>query len=306
MLRNVLPKWFFGLSATVILLANTIVCGIVVFVLGLVKLCLPFRAISHILHAAYGMWCKGNRLGLQVGCGQIDVNVPAQVKQQGWYLLVSNHISWLDIVVLSAVDALPAPKFFLKDELKYIPFIGTGAWAMGMPFMKRATKAQVAKDPKLKGLDVARTKRSCHNFRRHPTTVINFAEGTRFTPSKKQQQNSDYQHLLKPKAGGTAFALEVLAEQLDGLLNCTLVYQAQGQHICRSFILGQLQSVHVEIDISDISAIPQGSYQFDKEYRVAFQNYLNALWYDKDEQITRHILEYDNLSTQTSKETAPL
>ncbi|NOU52924.1 acyltransferase [Pseudoalteromonas sp. JBTF-M23] len=306
MLRNFLPNWFFGLCATLVLFVNTIVCGLVVFILGLVKLCLPINAVSHLLHIAYGTWCKGNRLGLMIGCEDLNIDVPEQVRQQGWYLLVSNHISWLDIVVLSGVEALPAPKFFLKDELKYIPFIGTGAWAMGMPFMKRASKAQIAKNPKLKGLDVERTKRSCGNFRRHPTTVINFAEGTRFTPQKQRKQSSEYQHLLKPKAGGTAFALEVLNEQLDGLLNTTLVYQAQGQHICRSFMLGQLQSIHVAIELYDMNSVPQGSYQLDKDYRIRFQNFLNAIWHTKDGQITQQMLEHSKMDTQPSKETAPL
>ncbi|MBD1583583.1 acetyltransferase [Pseudoalteromonas sp. S16_S37] len=306
MLRNVLPNWFFGCCATLVLLVNTIICGFIVFALGLVKLCIPINAVSHLLHIAYGMWCKGNRLGLEIGCESLNIVVPEQVKQQGWYLLVANHISWLDIVVLSAVEALPAPKFFLKDELKYIPFIGTGAWAMGMPFMKRASKAQIANNPKLKGLDVERTKQSCRNFRRHPTTVINFAEGTRFTPQKQYKQGSEYQHLLKPKAGGTAFALEVLNEQLDGLLSTTLVYQALDQHICRSFMLGQLHSIHVAIELYDMHCVPQGSYQLDKEYRIRFQNFLNALWHAKDEQITQQLHEHSKMGPQTSKETAPL
>ncbi|WP_105169351.1 acetyltransferase [Pseudoalteromonas sp. T1lg23B] len=306
MLRNVLPNWFFGLSATLILLVNTLVCGVVVFALGLVKLILPIRAVSELLHLAYGLWCQGNKLALQVGCEQINVNIPAEVKQQGWYLLVANHISWLDIVVLSANQALPAPKFFLKDELKYVPFIGTGAWAMGMPFMKRASKAQVAKNPKLKGLDVARTKHSCRNFRQHPTTVINFAEGTRFTKIKQHKQQSTFSHLLKPKAGGTAFALEVLGEQLDGLLNTTIMYQSKNEHICRSFMLGQLQSVHVDIALIDIASVPQGCYQQDKQYRVVFQNYLNTLWQNKDKQLSQLYLHYEKKNAVVNKETAPL
>ena len=306
MLRNVLPDWFFGLCATIILLLNTAICGVVVFLLGLVKVCLPFKLISNILHLAYRLWCKGNKLGLAIGCATLNLSVPSTVRQHGWYLLVSNHISWLDIVVLSAIDALPAPKFFLKDELKYIPLIGTGAWAMGMPFMKRASKSQIAKNPKLKGLDVARTKQSCRNFRQHPTTVINFAEGTRFTPAKQRKQNSEYQYLLKPKAGGTAFALEVLAEQLDGLLNTTLVYQAQDQHICRCFMLGKLQRIDVDIELLDIQSVPQGSYQIDKAYRTQFQDYLNTLWRSKDERIAQHRPSKKPLSAQANEETAPL
>jgi hypothetical protein len=37
---------------------------------------------------------------------------------------------------------------------------------------------------------------------------MNFVEGTRFTPAKHAAQRSPYKHLLKPKAGGLAMALQ--------------------------------------------------------------------------------------------------
>ena len=175
-----------------------------------------------------GDGAKGIVLLLWLGCPNIEINIKGNVNRDSWYLLISNHMSWLDIVVLSAIDVLPAPKFFLKDELKYVPFIGTGAWAMGMPFMKRV-KAQLAKNPKLKGLDVERTKRSCRDFRNHPTTIINFVEGTRFTPQKHTKAEQSVYLFFKPKAGGIAFALEVLGEQFDALLNTSIIYQGEGR-----------------------------------------------------------------------------
>ncbi|MFC3033631.1 acetyltransferase [Pseudoalteromonas fenneropenaei] len=282
MLKRILPNWFVGVVATLVLLANTLIWGTVVLLFGIVKLVLPLKPISNALHFGYYQWCRGNALGLRIGCGKIHVEVDGQVSKQGWYLLMANHLSWLDIVVLSAVDVLPAPKFFLKDELKYVPFIGSGAWALGMPFMKRATKAQIAKNPKLKGLDVERTKASCKAFRDYPTTIINFVEGTRFTARKHSQQNSPFRHLLKPKAGGVAFALEVLASQLDGILNTTLIYDTPDQHICRSFMQGRLNGVRVAIAQRTMDSVPVGNYQLDKEYRVQFQHYVNSLWQEKD------------------------
>ncbi|MEJ6474294.1 acetyltransferase [Pseudoalteromonas piscicida] len=288
MLKQILPKWFLGLSASAWLLVNTFVCGLLVLLFGIVKLLIPVKFISTALHFFYGMWCKGNYVGLRIACNKIRLSLPKELHSQGWYLLISNHLSWLDIVVLSAMDVLPAPKFFLKDELKYVPFIGTGAWAMGMPFMKRASKAQIAKNPKLKGMDVERTKASCRNFRDHPTTVINFVEGTRHTKAKHQHQKSPFQYLLKPKAGGVAFALEVLSEQLDGMLNATLAYELEGEHICRAFILGRLAAIDVKIDYIAMADIPLGNYQADKAYRVEFQSFMNEVWQRKDCQLEAH------------------
>lgn len=302
MLKKWLPNWLNGLIVGCVLFANLIIFGALVLTLGLVKLVLPIPVVSKLLHSAYKGWCKGNRLGLWLGCNNIKVNISGEVNANSWYLLISNHISWLDIAVLSSLDALPAPKFFLKDELKYVPFIGTGAWAMGMPFMKLVTKAQLAKNPNLKGLDVERTKRSCRNFRHHPTTIVNFVEGTRFTAQKHQHQQSPFQHLLKPKAGGTAFALEVLNEQFDAMLNTSLVYSGKSDHVCRNILKGELESIHITIEVMPINTQMIGSYQTDKAFRAQFQQCLNNLWTVKDKQLSAIHIQQASTELTPSKE----
>ena len=149
MLKKWLPNWLNGLIVGCVLFSNVMLFGSLVFVLGLIKLLLPLSVVNSLLHSAYRGWCNGNRFGLWLGCPNIVVDISGDLNSKSWYLLICNHTSWLDITVLSSLHALPAPKFFLKDELKYVPFIGTGAWAMGMPFMKRVSKAQLAKKPKI-------------------------------------------------------------------------------------------------------------------------------------------------------------
>ena len=302
MLKKWLPNWLNGLIVGCVLFANLIIFGALVLTLGLIKLVLPIPVVSKLLHGAYKGWCKGNRLGLWLGCNDIKVNISGEVNANSWYLLISNHISWLDIAVLSSLNALPAPKFFLKDELKYVPFIGTGAWAMGMPFMKRVSKAQLAKNPSLKGLDVERTKRSCRNFRHHPTTIVNFVEGTRFTAQKHKHQQSPFQHLLKPKAGGTAFALEVLNEQFDAMLNTSLVYSGKSDHVCRNILKGELESINITIEVMPINTQMIGSYQTDQTFRAEFQQYLNNLWTIKDKQLSAIHIQQASTELTPSKE----
>jgi len=288
MLKQLLPKWVNGLLVGSVLILNVIVWGVIVLTLGLVKLLLPLAVVSNLLNVAYQGWCGGNRFALWLSNAKITTSVSGELNSEGWYLLMSNHISWLDIVVLSGLKVLPAPKFFLKDELKYVPLIGSGAWAMGMPFMKRVSKAQLAKNPKLRGLDVARTKRSCKDFRKYPTTIINFVEGTRFTTEKHQKQQSPFKYLLKPKAGGAAFALEVLGGQFDALLNTTLVYKSAGSHICANLLLGRLESINVSIEVQAIRATMIGNYQHDISFRTSFQQHLNQVWQQKDSQLVAH------------------
>ncbi|MFY8275305.1 acetyltransferase [Pseudoalteromonas sp. SSDWG2] len=287
MLKRLLPKWLAGALATLLAMANTLVWGVIVFLLGLVKIIAPIRPVTLLLHWAYNGWRIGNRWALRIGCGEIKVQFSGDVDKDAWYLLIANHLSWLDIVVLSAVTDLPAPKFFLKDELKYVPFIGSGAWAMGMPFMKRASKEQIAKNPKLKGMDVERTKKSCHNFKDYPSCIVNFVEGSRFTAHKHQRQQSPFTHLLKPKAGGIAFALQVLGEQFDGLLNATICYNSKSAHICRDFMTGQLSSIELLVEVKEIAPQMLGDYQHDKQFRVEFQRLLNDVWYEKDQLIAK-------------------
>ncbi len=57
-----------------------------------------------------------------------------------------------------------------------------------------------------------------------PTTVINFVEGTRFTPSKAKQHSSVYRHLMPPKAAGLSLALAGLGDQFEKIVNVTLDY----------------------------------------------------------------------------------
>lgn len=306
MLKHVLPNWFVGLVASLFLIANTVLWGTLIVLLGVIKLVISLNAITALLNWSYRNWCRGNAIALNLGCERVEVKIGENVSNQGWYLLISNHLSWLDIVVLSALGKLPAPKFFLKDELKYVPIIGSGAWALGMPFMKRATKAQIAKNPKLKGMDVARTKASCIAFKDSPTTIINFVEGTRFTKTKHAKQSSPFRHLLKPKAGGVAFALEVLSEQLDGLLNTTLVYDTPDSHIFRSFVLGRLKGIVVDIELHDMAMIPQGNYQEDKTYRVEFQQFMNTLWQAKDARIGSYEPKLQFKAVTLSEEIHPL
>jgi len=302
MLKKWLPNWLNGFIVGCVLSLNLIVLGTLVLLLGLVKLLLPFRVVNTLLHWAYRGWCNGNRLGLWLGCDDIKIDISGDVNSKGWYLLICNHMSWLDITVLSSLNILPAPKFFLKDELKYVPFIGTGAWAMGMPFMKRVSKAKLAKNPKLKGLDVERTKQSCRNFRHYPTTIINFVEGTRYTRQKHAKQQSPFKHLLKPKAGGIAFALEVLAEQFDAMLNTSLVYQGKTDHVCRNLLKGELDSIYISIEVVEINEQMQGSYQTDDEFKVNFQEYINQLWVAKDAQLATLYAQHNKPTPILSKE----
>src|SRR5690606_19253545 len=113
-----------------------------------------------------------------------------------------------------------------------------------------------------------------------------YLEGTRFTPAKQAAQGSPYQHLLKPKAGGVAFVLAALGEQLDAILDVTLVYPEGRIPGFWKLISGQLPRVIVDIRTRELDpALWQGDYQNDPLFRQFVQGWVSGLWAEKDARI---------------------
>lgn len=118
--------------------------------------------------------------------------------------------------------------------------------------MKRYSKAFLEKHPELKGKDLEITKAACELFKRQPVTVVNYLEGTRFTEAKRQEQQSPYRYLLKPKAGGVAFVLAALGEQLDALLDVTIVYPGNKAPGFWDLLNGSISRVIIDIQVREL------------------------------------------------------
>ena len=56
-------------------------------------------------------------------------------------IVVSNHVEWTDFYMIQelAIGAgmLGRCRWFAKQQLKWVPFLGWGLWAMGMPLVSR-------------------------------------------------------------------------------------------------------------------------------------------------------------------------
>lgn len=56
-------------------------------------------------------------------------------------LVIANHVSWTDFYLIQhlAIRAgmLGRCRWFAKQQLKWVPFLGWGLWAMGMPLISR-------------------------------------------------------------------------------------------------------------------------------------------------------------------------
>ena len=271
----------------------TIICSVPIIVAGLIKLLVPipavWRSISVFCNFMIYCWCEGLALLLHLNPWlKWDVQGLEGLNKKNWYLLISNHHSWADIVVLCVLfrKHIPMNKYFLKQQLAWVPFIGLACWALDMPFMRRYSRSYLIRHPERRGKDVETTRRSCEKFRAHPTTIVNFVEGSRFTEEKKRETRSPYHNLLPPKAAGIAMALNVLGSQFDKLLNVTLCYPDNHTRPFYDMLSGRLTRIVVRINLVPIGEELHGDYVNDKNFKRGFQRWLNGLWEEKDRQLT--------------------
>lgn len=238
------------------------------------------------------MWCWCQSLALLLKFNrhlQWDIEGLNSLNKRSWYLLIANHRSWADIVILCVLfrNHIPMNKYFLKQTLAWIPFVGLACWALDMPFMKRYTRSYLLKHPELKGKDIATARRSCEKFKLRPATIVNFVEGSRFTHSKQIKTRSPYHHLLPAKAAGIASSLQVLGSQFDRILNVTLLYPDNQQAPFLDMLSGNMKRIIVRIEIQPIDDSVRGDYFNDKMFKRQFQLWLNQLWQEKDRLIER-------------------
>lgn len=287
-----LPALVKGILASLLLAINTLFWCALLFALALLKLVLPFRAVRQAIDPALNTiataWIACNSAWMRLTQKtRWDVQGVAELPYQGWYLVNCNHQSWVDIFVLQHVmnRRIPMLKFFLKQQLIYVPVIGLAWWALDFPFMRRHGKAALRKNPDLRRQDRETTRRACQKFARVPTSVMNFAEGTRFTPAKHQSSASPYRHLLKPKAGALALALNAMGDQFHAMIDVTIVYP-DGAPTFWQFLCGRTPRVIVRARQLPIPAeFCTGDYEDDPEFRGRFHRWLAGIWEEKDAQI---------------------
>jgi 1-acyl-sn-glycerol-3-phosphate acyltransferase len=289
-----IPAPLRGIISALLLTLNTLFWCLPLFALILLKLVLPFVAMQkHLLNGLHWvaeswMACNGRWMDF---AGRIhwDICGLENLQRDKSYLLISNHQSWVDIMALLYPLNRHAPfyKFFLKQNLFWVPILGLAWWALEYPFMKRYSKEYLSKYPEKQGQDLTTTRAACERYKDSPVTVINYVEGTRFTPAKHAQQQSPYRHLLKPRAGGVALVLDAMGEQLDGIVNATLAYPG-GRPTFWQLMCGQIGRISLYIELLEVPGqFLDRSYSADAAYREEFQTWINQVWQAKDELLSQ-------------------
>ena len=291
-LIRVLPPVVLGTLSLILLALNTLFWSVPLFTFSAIKLLIPVTAVRQridpVLNWVATRWIGCNNVW--IGLLQREpwsVEGASNLRYAGWYLVNCNHRSWVDIFVLQRVlnRRIPLLKFFLKQQLIYVPVIGLAWWALDFPFMRRHSKAALRKHPERRNQDRETARRACAKFAKVPTSVMNFAEGTRYTPAKHRAQSSPYRHLLKPKAGAMALALNAMGDQFQALLDVSIAYP-DGTPSFWALASGRAGRVMVHIRELPIPAgLCTGDYTADAAFRSEFHRWLAQLWEEKDAQI---------------------
>jgi 1-acyl-sn-glycerol-3-phosphate acyltransferase len=287
-----LPGVVRGSLSLVLYILNTLFWCIPLFILVLAKAAVPLeswmRRCSRILNAIAEnwIWVNNQNQNLMAGNTRWEVQGIETLERSEWYLVLANHQSWVDILVLQRIfnRKIPFLKFFIKKELLWLPVLGQAWWAMDFPFVKRYTKSDLQKKPHLKGKDIEITRKACKKFKKMPVSIMNFVEGTRFTNEKHRRQKSPYSHLLKPKAGGIAFVLGSLEEQLHRVLDVTIVYP-DGVTNFWALLCGKIRKINVRVRSLPVSPELLGDYANDRRFRARLQHWLNDIWAEKNQYI---------------------
>ena len=291
-MRRFLPGPVVGAIAVLLLLVNIFVWVPLLLCVALLKLVLPIagwqRMLAPLPLFIAEAWISCNSAWMRLTQHtQWDVQGLDSLDYRSWYMVNCNHQSWVDILVLQHClnRRIPLLKFFLKQQLIWVPVMGLAWWALEFPFMRRHSEAYLQQHPDMRGKDQETTRKACEKFAQVPTSVMNFLEGTRFTAAKHARQQSPYVHLLKPKAGGLALALNAMGDKFQAILDITIVYP-DGIPTFWQFLQGRMHRVTVRARLLPIpQELTHADYSGDAQARAAFQAWVAQMWREKDAQI---------------------
>ena len=195
------------------------------------------------------------------------------LRRDAWYLLIANHQSWADILVLVFAfrGRTPPLKFFTKRELIWLPFVGLGLWMLDYPLVRRHGRERLRANPALGEHDRQTVRTACRAILERPTSVLNFLEGTRFSVAKRNAQESPHSALLRPKVGGLALVCEGLGDRLAAVVDTTILYLG-GAPGFWDYLCGRRPRINLHVRLLPP---PRGD-------REALRKWVDGLWEEKD------------------------
>ena len=277
-----------GVLGFVAVVINTLFWCLFLLTIAIFKLLIPTeswkRLCTKLIINIGECWIYCNGLWIQaLHRPRWKVKGFEELDSSNWYLAVANHQSWADIFVLQGITnrKIPMLKFFMKHVLIWVPVIGLAWWALDMPFLKRYTKEEIQKNPELRGKDIKAMEKSFERYSRYPVSIFSFAEGTRFTKEKKDNQSSQFKYLLNPKIGGIGLTLTTMP-YIKLLLDFTIHYEDERRSFW-DFLCGRMSKADVRVRQINIPDNLLGkNYEDDPIFRENLKEWVYDIWSDKE------------------------
>lgn len=238
----------------------------VLFPVAIVNLLLPFPLISkacfHIVEHLY-RWCvRVDSFWMRRVVG-IELTVVGEANSYAAPIIICNHQSWFDIPLIQDVVSRQGPmvKFLVKQELVWVPIIGWICLVLNFPRLKRRKNSGDRK------ADFSIIEKTTKSHGKQGALLI-FPEGTRFTLSKHQRQQSPYKSLLKPKAGGLK-VIKNNTEPSTPLIDITIDYGEAKPNIWRC-LHGDPPHIRIVIEHFTLAELDN------------LEEWINHRWHEKD------------------------
>ena len=283
-----------ALATLVLMFLNLLLFGVPVVIVGIAKFAVHMTAprsrlrtrIILLSSAIAEQWVANNNriFDLMLPTRWEVAGVPETMPRDGRYLIISNHVSWVDIFTIFRVFHGKAAfvRFFLKQQLIYFPVVGQACWALEFPFMRRYSADELRRHPEKRGRDLATARRACQRYRHIPVAILTFLEGTRFSEEKRIDQDSPYEHLLRPRVGAIAFVVSSLGDQLDAMIDVTIAYPG-GDVTLWHFLTGKVQTIAVRARQLDVPAeFYTAEITEPGPARDRFKAWIESVWREKD------------------------
>lgn len=286
-----------GILSTTLVVSNLVVNFIALIVMGLVRVILKIlrltrmeRVLARWMDGIINSWVGFNRFmfsALGLTRVSLELSGAEDLSLDRWYMVVSNHQTWTDILLLQTElhGRIPPLKFFTKRQLLWVPFLGQAMWLLDFPYVRRLSRAEIEANPELLQVDRNATLAACEKFKHHPVSCLNFLEGTRKTAEKyNAQQAPRFRNLLNPKTGGLTQVLSALDDRLHKLIDVTIEYP-DGVPTFWEFMQGRCPRVTVRIDSREIPTDIRRAADEDAR-RAATTRWVEGLWQMKDSRLS--------------------
>ena len=194
---------------------------------------------------------------------RIQLEVKGEIPSHPSPIVIVNHQSWFDIPIVQEIISARGPRltFLVKRSLVWVPVIGWICMLLGFPRLRRTGLLED------RALDLNAVSQAAKQGVAARHALLIFAEGTRFTPKKRSDQDSPFDHLLRPRVGGFAAACQIFPEGTP-IIDLSIYYDGSS-HFWRC--LGGATKV-IRVNVSTHSV----------DQMISADAFLNERWQAKD------------------------